>query len=218
MLIEIIDYNIRNAGTDSSSGIPAWLISNNIGDGTQSRFNNINIDSDILDKLFKEGVNFVNSLVAEEQKTQNGLQDTPVLSENNTENTIETTTDGIINLSAIDQMIEQYFTDPDSIIMLNSNENTPLVFNENNRYKFVGENLQIKFLEPGHYKASIIARDDKGETRIEEIEIHIRDYQKLFIQGIIILSILLAIILGLKYILRAKVKRSAALKTKKKKK
>lgn len=111
-----------------------------------------------------------------------------------------------INLSSVDDMIAEYFDEGlvDGMIELNSMDDIELFFDDNQIYKYLGQNLQVMFLEPGKYQVTIIARDDQGETRAKDVIVTVRDYNKIFKISLIILAILLAIILPLKYILRAK--------------
>lgn len=119
--------------------------------------------------------------------------------------------DGDINLSSIDDIIEQYFKDRGEIIRLSNNDSN-LSFSPENGvvklYSFIGENFQANFEEPGTYKITVIAQDDKNETRSKEILVKVRDYNKIFRILLMIGGVLLAILISLKYILPAKLRKS----------
>ncbi len=116
--------------------------------------------------------------------------------------------DGTIRLSSIDELMQLYFADPDIIpFELNEGNEFTLDFtseeNRNKLYQYIGENFKANFTNPGNYLITVIAQDDKNETRVEEIMVTVRDYNKIFTIFITALVILLAILIPLKYILRA---------------
>lgn len=114
---------------------------------------------------------------------------------------------GVIVLSSIEELIEQYFGKDADITTLND-KNAELDFkSEDGRirlFSFIGENFQANFNEPGTYKITVIAQDDKNETRSEEIMVKVRNYGKIFRSLLAVGLILLAILMALKYILLAK--------------
>lgn len=113
---------------------------------------------------------------------------------------------GVIVLSSIEELIGRYFSEDADITTLND-KNAELDFkSEDGRIKlfsFVGENFQANFKEPGTYRVTVIAQDDKNETRSEEILVKVRDYEKIFMSLLLIGLILLAILMLLKYTARA---------------
>ncbi|MBT6068739.1 hypothetical protein HOG48_03215 [Candidatus Peregrinibacteria bacterium] len=126
-------------------------------------------------------------------------------------------TDGTINLDSIESLIGSYFRNFSNIIQIEEEGTISLSFSDDTIYQYIGDNLKAVFTEPGSYKVTVIAEDDKGETRNKEIIVNIRDYNKIFKISLVVLLIMLAIAIALKYILRAQMKRSAAFRDKKKK-
>lgn len=110
-----------------------------------------------------------------------------------------------VKLSSIGSILKQYFGD--TKITPIEDEISLLSINENELYSKVGNNFEGSFDEPGTYRISIIAQDDKNETRIKEVIVKVRDYNHIMKMLISVFAILLAIGLIFKYILLAFLKR-----------
>ena len=140
------------------------------------------------------------------QTTQNDQVSTTVGSET-APSQHTTPSDQAINLSNVQDIIAMYFKNPDSMIPLENTENgertLDFTTDPNAQYRYIGETFKGSFPEPGTYKITIIAQDNKNETRTEEVIIKVRDYQGLFKKTGLGLLLLLAISGAVKYIFRA---------------
>ncbi|MDP4008408.1 MAG: hypothetical protein Q8P68_04425 [Candidatus Peregrinibacteria bacterium] len=189
---------------DTNSNNQGPIIS--VGDTSRSVDVNNTLNIDTTESIDLDG-EIVNTIIVIEKI---GIPAASTSNKNNnssSNNTSDSNDNGTINISSIDDIIEQYFGGRGEIIQLDNN-NSNLNFSSEDSivklYSYIGDNFQANFEEPGTYKITVIAQDDKNETRSKEILVKVRDYNRIFRILLIIGGVLLAILMSLKYILLAK--------------
>lgn len=223
IVIEKISEGGVAGATTATSGSQILNGSQNTNEG------NSNIDGSNSDNSNSNGNNFVDK---DEDGIMDGNDNCPTVpnsdqadannnglgnacdGENQTNRIIgktwEVNDQGAIILSSIDELIAQYFGDTANITSLDE-DGSDLFFDSEDGsmklYSYLGERFQANFTEPGTYKITVIAQDDKGETRSKEILVKVRDYGKIFRLLLIIGLVLLAILMALKYTRRANFKK-----------